>query len=77
MHYSLCGQIYLVAATLLSFPFLFGLLQIPKYIIDIIPAKNLQKNYLISGKYHPHSALRSLPSFHLNQWLVQASYQRE
>lgn len=39
MHDSLRDQMYLVVVTLLSFPFLYGTLQIPKYIVDTIAGK--------------------------------------
>jgi putative ABC transport system ATP-binding protein len=47
LHYSLRDQIYLVAVTLLSFPFLYYSLDLPKLIV----------NHAISGKEFPQSFL--------------------
>jgi putative ABC transport system ATP-binding protein len=43
LHYSRREQIYLIVVTLLSFPFLYVSLQIPKYIIDTIAGKTSSK----------------------------------
>jgi putative ABC transport system ATP-binding protein len=43
LHYSRREQIYLIVVTLLSFPFLYVSLQIPKYIIDTISGKTSSK----------------------------------
>jgi ABC-type multidrug transport system fused ATPase/permease subunit len=43
LHYSRREQIYLVIITLLSFPFLYISLQIPKYIVDTIAGKTSSK----------------------------------
>src|SRR5260370_16710671 len=48
LHYSLREQIYLVIATLLSFPFLYYSLDLPKQIV----------NNAISGKQFPENFLR-------------------
>src|ERR1700756_3911707 len=47
LHYSLRDQIYLVVVTLLSFPFLYYSLELPKLIV----------NRAISGKEFPQSYL--------------------
>jgi hypothetical protein len=47
LHYSLREQIYLVIATLLSFPFLYYSLDLPKQIV----------NNAISGKHFPQNFL--------------------
>src|SRR5271169_6494479 len=43
LHYSRREQIYLVVVTLLSFPFLYISLQIPKYIVNTIAGKRSSK----------------------------------
>src|SRR6478672_13785159 len=49
LHYSLPEQIYLVVVTLLSFPFLYYSLDLPKLIV----------NGAISGKHFPQNFLGS------------------
>jgi hypothetical protein len=43
LHHSLRDQIYLVVATLVSFPFFYGSLQIPKYIVNTITGTGSSK----------------------------------